>query len=403
MATLKLYLKKKKLSNGEFPIYLRVTKDRVSKLISTGLSCELSQWNENKSEFRKTYKDYIQKNAILTTLKNRAEKIISDALAIGEDITLQDFEEKFFNYKKDKKVSIIDFWNEKIENLIIAKQVGNARAYKDTKNSFLSFIGTKKDLFFKDITPDLLNKYEIFLRSNNGTDGGISVRMRTIRALYNSAIEVGIASQEHYPFNIYKISKLKAENSKRALDSSDVEKIKNLDLNTHFDLIDSRNYFIFSYYSRGMNFYDMMLLEWEDIQGDKIIYTRRKTKTRFSIKILEPVREILDYYKVQQKNTKYVFSILTSDDLTPIQIEHRKDKILKKYNKELKRIAEICGITDKITSYVARHSFATNLKQKGVSTDIISEAMGHQNLAVTQAYLKDLESSIIDDAMETLL
>lgn len=68
-----------------------------------------------------------------------------------------------------------------------------------------------------------------------------------------------------------------------------------------------------------MNFYNMMLLEWEDIQTDKILYTRRKTKTRFSIKILEPVREILDYYKVQQKSTKYVFPILTSDDLTPMQ------------------------------------------------------------------------------------
>lgn len=403
MATFKIVLKDKALSNGLFPIYLRITKDRKRKYISTGFSCELSHWNENKSEFRKSYKDYVQKNAVLQNLKNRAEKIFSDALAIGEDITLSEFEEKFFNFKKDKKVNLLEFWNEKIENLITAKQVGNARAYRDTKNSFFNFIGTKKELFFKDITPELLNKYELFLRSNGGTDGGISVKMRTIRALYNSAIQTGLASKEHYPFNTYKISKLKSGNSKRALEYDDVEKIINLDLEQYFDLIDTRNYFVFSYYTRGMNFYDMMLLEWEDIQADKIIYTRRKTKTRFSIKILEPVREILDYYKAQQKNTKYVFPILTSDDLTPMQIEYRKDKILKKYNKELKKIASICGIEAKITSYVARHSFATNLKQKGISTDIISEAMGHQNLAITQAYLKDLENSVIDDAMEKLL
>lgn len=152
MATFKIVLKDKALSNGLFPIYLRITKDRKRKYISTGFSCELSHWNENKSEFRKSYKDYVQKNAVLQNLKNRAEKIFSDALAIGEDITLSEFEEKFFNFKKDKKVNLLEFWNEKIENLITAKQVGNARAYRDTKNSFFNFIGTKKELFFKDIT-----------------------------------------------------------------------------------------------------------------------------------------------------------------------------------------------------------------------------------------------------------
>ena len=89
--------------------------------------------------------------------------------------------------------------------------------------------------------------------------------------------------------------------------------------------------------------------------------------------------------------------------MTPIQIEYRKDKVLKKFNKDLKRIGAVCGIEAKITSYVARHSFATNLKQKGVSTDVISEAMGHQNIAITQTYLKELENSVIDDAVDKLL
>ena len=84
-------------------------------------------------------------------------------------------------------------------------------------------------------------------------------------------------------------------------------------------------------------------------------------------------------------------------------MEYRKEKTLKKFNKDLKRIAELCEIDAKITSYVARHSFATNLKQKGVSTDVISEAMGYQNVAITQAYLKELENSVIDDAVEKLL
>ena len=76
---------------------------------------------------------------------------------------------------------------------------------------------------------------------------------------------------------------------------------------------------------------------------------------------------------------------------------------MKKFNHDLGKIAQLCGIETKLTSYVARHSFATNLKQKGVSTDIISEAMGHQNVAITQTYLKELESSVIETAVEQLL
>jgi site-specific recombinase XerD len=73
------------------------------------------------------------------------------------------------------------------------------------------------------------------------------------------------------------------------------------------------------------------------------------------------------------------------------------------YNKELKEIAKICGIDKQLSSYVARHSYANCLKQKGVATDVISESMGHQNLAVTQAYLKELDSSVLDEASELLL
>ncbi len=78
-------------------------------------------------------------------------------------------------------------------------------------------------------------------------------------------------------------------------------------------------------------------------------------------------------------------------------------KTLQRYNKDLKEIAQICGIDKPLSSYVARHSFANCLKQKGVATDVISESMGHQNLAITQAYLKELDSTVLDEASELLL
>ena len=152
-----------------------------------------------------------------------------------------------------------------------------------------------------------------------------------------------------------------------------------------------------------MNFADMMKLEWNAVDDDKICYTRSKTKGNFMVKILPPVREILNFYHKYSLDTKYVFPILLKDDLTPSQLENRKHKTLQRYNKDLKEIAQICGIDKNISSYVARHSFANCLKQKGVATDIISESMGHQNLAVTQAYLKELDGAVLDKASELLL
>jgi site-specific recombinase XerD len=89
--------------------------------------------------------------------------------------------------------------------------------------------------------------------------------------------------------------------------------------------------------------------------------------------------------------------------MTFSHLENRKRKILRRYNKRLKEIAAMCEIDKPLSSYVARHSYANSLKQKGISTDIISESMGHQNIAITQAYLKELDNSLIDDAMEVLL
>lgn len=402
MATIKITQRAKVLANGEYPIFLRFTKDRKTKFISLKLSCDLSQWNETKSEFRKNYPNYKQMNSVLTEIRNRAEKIISDHLAKGEDIALDEFEGLFLNFKGDKKISVKEFWDEHVDDLNKSGRTGNAKFYKFSKNSFFKFL-ENKNIYFKDITPTLLSKYEVYLRTNNNIDTGVSAKMRAIRAIYNDAIKKGCASKEYYPFTEYKISKLKATSNKRALSIVDVHKVINLDMAEYPTLIDSRNYFVFSYYTRGMNFSDMMKLRWENIVDDKIIYVRSKTKARFIIKMLEPVQQIVEYYRNQNRATKYVFPIVLKENSTPMELEYRKERTIKKYNKDLKEIASICKIDGKITSYVARHSFATNLKQSGVSTDIISEAMGHQNLSITQVYLKELENDVIDSAMEVLL
>ncbi len=402
MITIKIVQRTKKLTDGLYPIFLRVTKDRQTKYYKTPFSSEISNWSASTGTFNKKMKNHFQYNRLLVKIKDRAYHVASEIEVQNPDYTLEDFNKLYRITFNPIKNDVFAFFDEIVEEMTYAGRVGNAKSYKDTKTSVQIFHRSKK-LSFREVNSTFLSKYDAFLRSRGGTDGGVGVKMRAIRALFNKAIERGIVKESLYPFKKYKISGLRGKGFKRALDFEEIMRIVNVDLSNHPHLVDTRNYFVFSFYTRGMNFADMMGLEWKDVEKNVIYYTRAKTKGNFSIAIMPPVREILDYYRVNGYGNKYVLPLLYRENYTPTQLADRKHKMLGIYNKNLKELATICEITKNVSSYVARHSFANCLKQKGVATDVISESLGHQNLTVTQAYLKELDTQVVDSALEVLL
>lgn len=404
MAVIKIVLQKIQRANGKYPIRLRVTKNRKSKFYKTMFYALPQEFDEKAEQFTKRYTNQVQSNRVLLKFKDRALKVYMDLEYENEYFSLLEFERAFLSTAKPKSIAknFFYFWDEIIDELNKAGRTGDATIHDESFKALKKFNGSTK-LEFQQISFTYLSKYENHLRSRGGTNGGISIRMRCIRTLFNKAIDRGVTQQENYPFKKYKISKLKSDPNKIALDYFDVMKMIQWDSLAYPHLIDSHNYFVFSFYTRGMNFADQMLLEWDQVSRKRIFYTRSKSKGNFSITILPPVQAILEYYKENTLDTKYVFPILLRDNMTPTQIEHRKKKTRKKYNKDLKEIAFHCEIDSKVTSYVARHSFANSLKQMGVATDIISEALGHRDIRITQGYLKSLESSVVDDASALLL
>ena len=401
MASINITLRNKPNKAEEYPVILRVVKERKSKIISLGMLCKKTDWDTKKNEFKRTYPNASQRNRVLLKLQEKALGIIDEFALDSIDFTLNQFEAKFRG-RKSSKTTVSEFWIEKVADLNKAGRTGNARAYKDVYNSFFKF-HKNKNLVFREITPTLLDKYETYLRGNKNTDGGIGVKMREIRALFNDAVKKGVVDERYYPFKVYKVSKLKGKGIKKALTRDEMKLMESFDTSNYPHLIDTKNYMVFCYYMGGMNFVDMMKLRWDNIQLDRILYIRSKTKGRFSVKMLEPVKEVIAYYKNQNRCTDYVFPLLLKENLTPIQVENRKHKTLSRFNKELKEIAKIQGVEQNVTSYVIRHSFATNLKFAGISTDLIGESMGHADVSITQAYLKEFKDDIIDDAMAKLL
>jgi site-specific recombinase XerD len=237
----------------------------------------------------------------------------------------------------------------------------------------------------------------------NVSENSISVYFRTLRSLFNKAIQEKLIKIEKYPFNVYKISKLSVKTKKRAISMESIQKISNL--NFEIDSLDwhSENYFLFSFYTMGTNIVDIAHLTKANIEDGRLKYKRMKTGNEYNIKLLAPALEILDYYLKHQKSN-YIFPMLNDTiHISPTQIHNRVKKVTKQINASLKSIGVLCEIEIKLTTYVARHSFATFLKRNGVSTSIISEAMKHDTEKTTQIYLDSFENSVIDDANETLL
>lgn len=397
--SIKLVLDNKPLSNGRHTIYLRIIKNRKKKNISLNLTC--IKENFVNESFTKQHENYQLENELLLRYKSKAYEIIRVFQLNEKDFSLIDFESAFLGRDKSN-FKVFEYWEDKINDMILSGRVGNARVLTETKKSFYKFC-SNKDISFKEINVELLEKYVVFLKSVGNSDGGIGVKLRELRAIYNAAIKSGVVEETYYPFKIFKVSKYKGTGFKRALTREEVERIEKLDLSNYPNLEDSRRLFLFSYFTRGMNFYDIIKLKWEDVYDGKIEYIRSKTKGKFVIKILKPVEEILEYYGRFKNDSGYVFPLLNGKELTPTQILNTKIRKLKKFNNDIKAIAKLASIDKNVTSYVSRHSFATNLKHAGVSTDVISQSMGHQNIAITSAYLKEFEDDVIDDANKLLL
>lgn len=402
MISIKIKLKPKANSEGEHAIVLQLLKDREKKIIATSLSVKAALWDDIEHCFKTRHPNAMKNNQLLDVIKIKARNIISDFEIDDIDFTLNEFENRFRFGSKRSKIDLFVFWESIVQDLELSGRIGYARSNKDTIRSIQRF-HKKPVLYMREINVTFLDKYEVFLRSRGGSNGGIAVRMRSLRTVFNLAIRRELIKPNLYPFDKYKIAKLKGRRIKHALNLAEIEQFKNVDCKGNVHLINAKNYFLFSFYTRGMNFADMMRLKWSDIATDRITYARAKTRGNFSIKIVPPVQEILNYYLENRRDTDFIFPILLHDVLTPTQIEYRKHKILSELNKSLKILSEMAGITKNVTSYVSRHSFAMCLREKGISIDIIGETLGHQSVITTKAYVRDFGVEVLDEAVEVLL
>jgi site-specific recombinase XerD len=393
------------LSNGENPLVIRLTQNNKRKYIRLGISLNPVFWDKKKDKPKPNCENKELIENIITEKLAKYQKQVLEFQSAGKIYSLNQLIDAV--EKPAKNISVEEYLNSIINSLIKQDRVGNASHYQALFNSLHAFAKLSQ-LQFVDIDLPFLNKYEASLREKGNKGNTINIKMRTLKATYNKAIKDNIVNAEYYPFNDYNVSKLKEKTPKRAISKDDMLRVIDFDVKTitkrpHSLMQFSKDLFLFSYLGCGINMVDMAHLKKRDIIANRVTYKRHKTGRFISFLLQSHAKEIIEKYK-SISNNDYIFPIL--DDFihsTPEQQFRRVKKITYVANKNLKKIGEAIGLPIPLTTYTARHSFATILKRSGINVAIISEALGHSDLKTTQIYLDSFDNEQIDKAMENLL
>ena len=287
------------------------------------------------------------------------------------------------------------FMHSLVCRMIEAGKLGTAKNYRAAMASFSRFRGGR-DLRFSEVDVRLVEDYEIWLTARGMRLNSVSFHMRILRAVYRRAVGKGLTADRRPFRSVYtKIEKT----VKRAISMADICRINALDLAGERNMMVARDIFMFLFCTRGMSFVDAVNLRKSDVRPDMIVYNRLKTRQRIAVGMNGHIRALIDRLSVASSD--YLLPVLSGG--TAEDLRRQYESALRRTNNSLNKIGRLINLEANLTTYTARHSWATIAKQKGVPTAVISDALGHDSEKTTQIYLASISSDVIDSANETVL
>ena len=245
-----------------------------------------------------------------------------------------------------------------------------------------------------DVTPRWLSQFVEFMTREGLSPTTISIRLRTLRAVLNRAIREGLLRQSDYPFGRGKFEIQEGEGRKMALTIEQIGQIARYDDGTELTQ-KYRDWWLFLYMCNGINMADFVQLKYKDIVNGEIRFLRQKTarttrKRKEIVAIVsEPMQKIIERWGNPVSPNNYIFPILKGGEDAEART-YATTRATSAINQRMEKVGKVLGI-DKISTYTARHSFATVLKRSGANIAYISESLGHTDLKTTEHYLASFE------------
>ncbi|MDF2448528.1 MAG: hypothetical protein K0R26_1032 [Bacteroidota bacterium] len=394
MITIHLVLDRRRCKRDKtYPLVFRLASNGTTRTVSTNFSSSPSDWNDRAGCLKETHPLF---EVISPRLKELEVFYLTKILEYQKLYPKDNDTQRIKNYLcsvSQSPTTIQSFWLDEIELLHKNDRGGGALVYE------LSLIAISKisDLRipFERVNYTFLRTLEAGFSDAGLKTNSIGMHMRSFRAVFNKAIKSKITTHEHYPFKDFKI-KRKAT-SPRPIPREEMSSYFRLNIPEGSILYDSWLMGKLMFMLQGINFKDMVLLTESSVMNGPVFYSRSKTKTLYSIKMLQDVIEIFAYFR--QRGCSTILGKLTQEELDnkrklPKTIKQKN----KNFNAHLKKMGMMIGCKERFTSYVFRYSYANIAKRLGYSKDMIAEALGHKyGSAVTGLYLEAYDKELIDD------
>ena len=394
ITSVKLMLNKSRiLNNGSYPLVFQVIHNRRKKLLYTGYRMKEEVFDESEGKIMNgvgstfTATEVVKMNRELRKMRNQIDIRIRQLERTREEFAVEDIlTQNAFGTGKSQ-FYLLRYINAQIERKQELKKVGMAAAYKSTRSSLAKFIG-RPDVRMSEVDLAFVRRYEDFLYSNGASGNTVSYYLRNLRSLYNQAVTDGYHPHGEYPFA--KAQTRPAKTVKRALSRTDMQNLADLNLENEPELEFTRDLYLFSFYAQGMAFVDIVLLKKTDICNGVLTYSRHKSKQLIRIVVTPQMQGVIDKYNTENE---YLFPIISGEYASGYQ---KYRLALGRINRHLKKIAVVADIKVPLTTYTARHTWATLARDYGAPISVISAGLGHTSEEMTRVYLKDFDVSMLN-------
>lgn len=400
MPEINIAARTKRNSQDQLCLYLRISSGDCYRLVSLNCIINDSEWNE----FRHSLK-----------MPSKKDRRYRQLVSIKKDITFQRFwldtiiqklnrkkgvpspekiASEFIRIRDDYRL-VVTYLRNQARRLECLGRIRSSEALMAALRSFMAFLDGENPTF-KDLTDDMMQRYEAWLlRSQGVVRNTSSFYLRLLRTYYRKAVQEELCQDVH-PFRSVYTGVDKTV--KRAVSLECIKRINSLDLSSCGELDYARDMFLMSFLLRGMSFVDMAYLRKKDLQGGIITYRRRKTGQLLEVGWERSMQAVVDKYDTSK--TQYLLPIICHEDGTE---RSQYLNAIVKINRSLKKIALLSGIEANLSTYTARHSWASAARDLRVDLPVISRALGHNNQLTTSIYLSDIKSQEVDKANHMIL
>lgn len=357
-----------------------VSYKRKRSYYSTGFSLTLDEWDDflnRRLSKHKEMKDSLQKFF---------DKVLKVHVRDLADANKFSFEALDSLLGRSDIQSVNDAIKLMIEKLIAEERINYAKTFQNTLKSLEKYYG--KDVTFSKLTPAFLRKYQEKMEKDGIKKSTIGFYMRNIRTLVNNNGKPYLQGEE-YPFGRGKYVIPTGGGRNINLSLEQIHLLQNYPCSGSEEFY--RDLWIFSFYGNGLNIADVCRLRYSDILNDEFRFVRVKTRRNTNVEkevifpILSPIRKIIKKHGNKDKDG-FVFPILDNNKSEKQKIEKIND-IVRNINETVQEIAKKLKLPDGITTYSARHSFASIMENLNVPRKHISDSLGHANKSITEGYI----------------